>query len=139
MSKNKQEIKNLYPDAMKSGVSRFPVRVYYEDTDMGGIVYHANYLKFIERARRGGGLAEEPDRVDQFVVGVGDRCVRFAVPVCVLDHHGVTAVDLDVLRRGELEEWLQPAIESSSSAAALSSRTPRATGCGSKRGAGCTC
>ncbi|GGH31882.1 acyl-CoA thioester hydrolase [Cribrihabitans marinus] len=30
---------------------RFPVRVYYEDTDMGGIVYHANYLRFIERAR----------------------------------------------------------------------------------------
>lgn len=30
---------------------RFSVRVYYEDTDMGGIVYHANYLKFIERAR----------------------------------------------------------------------------------------
>lgn len=29
----------------------FNVRVYYEDTDMGGIVYHANYLKFIERAR----------------------------------------------------------------------------------------
>jgi acyl-CoA thioester hydrolase len=30
---------------------RFPVRVYYEDTDMGGIVYHANFLKYIERAR----------------------------------------------------------------------------------------
>lgn len=30
---------------------RFEVRVYYEDTDMGGIVYHANFLKFIERAR----------------------------------------------------------------------------------------
>ena len=29
----------------------FPVRVYYEDTDAGGIVYHANYLKFAERAR----------------------------------------------------------------------------------------
>lgn len=29
----------------------FPIRVYYEDTDMAGIVYHANYLKFIERAR----------------------------------------------------------------------------------------
>ncbi|WP_171100421.1 MULTISPECIES: tol-pal system-associated acyl-CoA thioesterase [unclassified Ruegeria] len=29
----------------------YPVRVYYEDTDMGGVVYHANYLKFIERAR----------------------------------------------------------------------------------------
>ncbi len=29
----------------------FDIRIYYEDTDMGGIVYHANYLKFIERAR----------------------------------------------------------------------------------------
>jgi len=29
----------------------WPVRVYYEDTDAGGIVYHANYLKFMERAR----------------------------------------------------------------------------------------
>ncbi len=30
---------------------RFNVRVYYEDTDAGGIVYYANYLKFMERAR----------------------------------------------------------------------------------------
>lgn len=30
---------------------RFTLRVYYEDTDFGGIVYYANYLKFIERAR----------------------------------------------------------------------------------------
>ena len=29
----------------------FPVRVYYEDTDAGGMVYHANYLRFAERAR----------------------------------------------------------------------------------------
>ncbi len=29
----------------------WPVRVYYEDTDSGGIVYHANYLRFFERAR----------------------------------------------------------------------------------------
>ncbi|WP_380057022.1 tol-pal system-associated acyl-CoA thioesterase [Falsihalocynthiibacter sp. SS001] len=29
----------------------YPLRVYYEDTDMAGIVYYANYLKFIERAR----------------------------------------------------------------------------------------
>ena len=28
-----------------------PIRVYYEDTDLAGIVYYANYLKFIERAR----------------------------------------------------------------------------------------
>ena len=29
----------------------WPVRVYYEDTDTGGVVYYANYLKFMERAR----------------------------------------------------------------------------------------
>ncbi|KJZ18279.1 tol-pal system-associated acyl-CoA thioesterase [Loktanella sp. S4079] len=32
-------------------IHQFPVRVYYEDTDLAGIVYYANYLKFIERAR----------------------------------------------------------------------------------------
>jgi acyl-CoA thioester hydrolase len=30
---------------------RFPCRVYFEDTDLSGIVYHANYLRFMERAR----------------------------------------------------------------------------------------
>jgi acyl-CoA thioester hydrolase len=29
----------------------FPVRVYYEDTDLSGLVYHANYLRFMERGR----------------------------------------------------------------------------------------
>ena len=33
------------------GVFEIPVRVYYEDTDAGGIVYYANYLRFFERAR----------------------------------------------------------------------------------------
>ncbi len=35
----------------KSGTFLWPVRVYYEDTDSGGVVYYANYLKFMERAR----------------------------------------------------------------------------------------
>lgn len=30
---------------------QFPIRVYYEDTDLAGFVYYANYFKFIERAR----------------------------------------------------------------------------------------
>jgi acyl-CoA thioester hydrolase len=30
---------------------KIPIRVYYEDTDFGGVVYYANYLKFIERGR----------------------------------------------------------------------------------------
>ncbi|MBQ8481627.1 MAG: tol-pal system-associated acyl-CoA thioesterase [Alphaproteobacteria bacterium] len=36
---------------LKEGVFFYPVRIYYEDTDAGGIVYYANYLKFSERAR----------------------------------------------------------------------------------------
>ena len=35
----------------RDGTHRFGLRVYYEDTDAAGIVYHANYLKFAERAR----------------------------------------------------------------------------------------
>ena len=36
---------------ISDGVHVFPVRVYYEDTDTGGVVYYANYLKYAERAR----------------------------------------------------------------------------------------
>ncbi|HEY4292230.1 tol-pal system-associated acyl-CoA thioesterase [Luteibacter sp.] len=32
-------------------VFSWPVRIYWEDTDAGGVVYHANYLRFMERAR----------------------------------------------------------------------------------------
>src|ERR1700761_4404562 len=39
------------PPEMADGLHRYGVRVYYEDTDAGGIVYHANYLRFAERAR----------------------------------------------------------------------------------------
>lgn len=53
---------------MSSNFSRthfsWPVRVYWEDTDAGGIVYYANYLKFMERARtewlRAAGLEQGP-------------------------------------------------------------------------------
>ena len=36
---------------MPSPVFTLPVRIYWEDTDAGGIVYHANYLRYMERAR----------------------------------------------------------------------------------------
>ncbi len=32
-------------------IAQLPIRIYYEDTDAGGIVYYANYLRFLERAR----------------------------------------------------------------------------------------
>jgi len=45
-------------------VFRWPVRIYWEDTDAGGIVYYANYLKFMERARtewlRAAGIEQLP-------------------------------------------------------------------------------
>ena len=39
------------PAALAQAAFRWPVRVYWEDTDAGGIVFYANYLKFFERAR----------------------------------------------------------------------------------------
>ena len=71
----------------------YPIRVYYEDTDMGGIVYHANYLKFIERARsdwvRGLG-------VDQ--VAMKEDGIAFAVRRVEADYLGPARFDdlLDV-------------------------------------------
>jgi len=50
----------------------FPLRVYYEDTDLAGIVYYANYLKFIERARtefvRSLGIDQAQLRADEGIV-----------------------------------------------------------------------
>lgn len=40
-----------YSGRFVEGEHRFAIRVYYEDTDAAGIVYHANYLRFFERAR----------------------------------------------------------------------------------------
>jgi acyl-CoA thioester hydrolase len=49
-----------------------PIRVYYEDTDLAGIVYYANYLRFIERARtewvRSLGIDQVALRADQGIV-----------------------------------------------------------------------
>lgn len=61
----------------------WPVRVYYEDTDSGGVVYYANYLKFMERARtewlRARGL--EQDALLQ------EQRVMFAVRSLTVDYH----------------------------------------------------
>ncbi len=52
----------------------FPIRVYYEDTDLAGIVYYANYLKFIERARsewvRGLGIDQAQMKAEGYVFAV---------------------------------------------------------------------
>lgn len=50
----------------------WPIRVYYEDTDAGGVVYHAQYLKYLERARtewlRAAGVEQDALLAEQGVV-----------------------------------------------------------------------
>jgi len=66
---------------VRDGTHVFPLRVYYEDTDAGGVVYHANYLKFAERARTDllRFLGVEQARL------AADKGVIFAVRRCAVD------------------------------------------------------
>ena len=79
----------------------FPVRIYWEDTDAGGIVFYANYLKFFERARtewlRSLGVSQSDLRENtggMFVVL--ETSVRYAKPARLDDELLVTA---------EVREW----------------------------------
>ncbi len=62
---------------------RFPVTVFYEDTDMAGIVYYANYLRFIERARST--IVEEMG-IDQ--LAMRDQGIVFAISRVEADYRG---------------------------------------------------
>lgn len=61
----------------------WPVRIYYEDTDSGGVVYYANYLKFLERARTEWlrSLGFELDALGR------DTQVMFVVRKLTVDYH----------------------------------------------------
>jgi len=64
---------------------QFPVRVYWEDTDAGGIVFYANYLKFFERARtewlRAAGVEQHQLREDTgLIFVVAATGLRYAAP-----------------------------------------------------------
>jgi acyl-CoA thioester hydrolase len=74
----------------------WPVRVYWEDTDAGGIVYYANYLKFMERARtewlRALGFEQGPMQQEQKMIFViVDTQVEFKRPARYGDALTVTA------------------------------------------------
>ena len=73
-------------------VFTWPVRIYYEDTDAGGIVFYANYLKFFERARtewlRAAG-------VNQQALAEQDGAI-FVVKHASIDYHAPAKLD-DVL------------------------------------------
>ncbi|AMN47155.1 4-hydroxybenzoyl-CoA thioesterase [Steroidobacter denitrificans] len=63
----------------------WPVRVYYEDVDLGGIVYYANYMKFMERARtewlRAAGIDQLPLKEQHgLIFAVVELQTRFRKP-----------------------------------------------------------
>jgi len=66
-----------------------PVRVYYEDTDAGGMVYHANYLKFAERARtelmRSIGFSHSQSHAESGI--------RFVVSRCAVEYRAAARLD----------------------------------------------
>ena len=98
-----------------SGDFTFPVRVYWEDTDAGGVVYYASYLRFLERARsewlRVLGVDQAAllrDERLQFVVVEANiryhRAARFddqlVVSVKLVERRGASVVLAQDIRRG---------------------------------------
>lgn len=81
--------------------SNFPIRVYWEDTDAGGIVYHANYLKFMERARsnvlRELGFSQDAQR------GREDG-ILFVVASAEITYHRGALLDDDLVVRTRVEK-----------------------------------
>jgi acyl-CoA thioester hydrolase len=73
----------------------WPIRVYWEDTDAGGVVYHASYLRFLERARtewlRARGVDQTRVRDEDGVVFVvRDMAIDFLAPARLDDELDVT-------------------------------------------------
>lgn len=80
---------------------RFDLRVYYEDTDLAGIVYYANYLKFIERARsewvRARGIDQKALKAEQGIVFAVRRVEADYLSPAVFDDALTVETTLDKL------------------------------------------
>jgi acyl-CoA thioester hydrolase len=79
------------------------LRVYWEDTDAGGIVFYANYLKFFERARtewlRAKGVSQEALRLETgLMFVVADTSVRFHAPARLDDLLDVSVLPVEIAR-----------------------------------------
>lgn len=71
-----------YEGAYVDGTHHFALRVYFEDTDAGGVVYYANYLRFMERARsdmlRAAGIEQrEALEAGQGVYAVAEVAIKY--------------------------------------------------------------
>lgn len=67
-----------YTGRFINGEHRFAIRVYYEDTDAGGVVYHANYLRYFERARSDMLMLAGADHAAALAAGEGAYVVAAA-------------------------------------------------------------
>lgn len=84
----------------------FPIRVYWEDTDGGGVVYHASYLRFLERGRtewlRALGVGQQALRESQdLVFAVRSVAMEFLAPAR-LDDVLAVSVELTEVRSASL-------------------------------------
>ncbi len=83
-----------------------PIRVYYEDTDGGGVVYHANYLRFMERARtewlRSLGFEQSALLTQNVAFAVRSAAVEFVKPAR-LDDELIVASTIESLGRAQIE------------------------------------
>lgn len=91
------------PDAGMKTFFSWPVRIYYEDTDAGGVVYYANYLKFFERARtewlRSVGLNQDKLAQEEGLIFVVRRALLdFARPARLDDLLEVSVEPMKVAR-----------------------------------------
>jgi acyl-CoA thioester hydrolase len=80
-----------------------PLRVYYEDTDAGGVVYHANYLRYMERCRsewlaHNGWPIDRVERECGMVFVVTQLEARFLAPAKLMDSLSVTTEFVEVRR-----------------------------------------
>jgi acyl-CoA thioester hydrolase len=122
----------------------FPIRVYWEDTDAGGIVFYANYLKFFERARtewlRSLGLEQRTLRENTggFFV-VGETSVRFHRAARLDDELLVTACVQEMGRASLIigqQAFLRGGRERQGTAGSLHAATPPSAGSAATAAAG---
>ena len=106
-------------------VFRFPIRVYYEDTDCGGVVYHAQYVCFLERARtewlRAQGLHQSELVVRRdLLFAVAGMELKFRLPARLDD--ALTATCVLAARRGASLEFRQQLVRDADNALLVEAR-----------------
>ncbi|HWT72483.1 MAG TPA: tol-pal system-associated acyl-CoA thioesterase [Oxalicibacterium sp.] len=83
------------------------VRVYYEDTDAGGVVFYANYLKFFERARtewlRSAGISQQ--------TMTQEHGVMFVVKSTAVDYHAPARLDNELMLTVSVEKMGRASVQ----------------------------